>query len=140
MELSGKQRLFNSFNKKIMFKHNKAFSGFSVDDLEKARQFYNGKLGLEISGNEYLLQLHVEGSSPILIYQKPNHKPATFTILNFPVADIEKTVAALKQLGVSFESYESPVKTDEMNIFRGDGPLIAWFKDPAGNILSVLEQ
>lgn len=123
-----------------MFKHTKAFSGFSVDNLEKAKQFYNDTLGLEVSVSEYMLELHLEGSNRIIVYQKPNHTPATFTILNFPVEDIEQAVADLKKRGIVFESYEAPIKTDEMNVFRGGGPLIAWFKDPAGNILSVVEQ
>ncbi|MGV8878143.1 MAG: VOC family protein [Sphingobacteriaceae bacterium] len=123
-----------------MFKHTRAFSGFSVDDLEKAKQFYNGILGLEVSASKYMLQLHLEGGNRMLIYQKPNHLPATFTILNFPVNHIENTVAALKKKGVLFLSYEAPNKTDEDKIFRGGGPLIAWFKDPAGNILAVVEE
>jgi len=122
-----------------MFKHTKAFSGFSVNDLEKAKHFYGEILGLEVSENMGL-ELHIEGGNNILIYPKPNHTPATFTILNFPVADIEKAVKELKEKGITFESYEGPIKTDEDGIFRGGGPLIAWFTDPAGNILSVLEQ
>jgi len=122
-----------------MFKHTKAFSGFSVNDLEKAKHFYGEILGLEVSENMGL-ELHIEGDNNILIYPKPNHTPATFTILNFPVADIEKAVKELKEKGITFESYEGPIKTDEDGIFRGGGPLIAWFTDPAGNILSVLEQ
>jgi catechol 2,3-dioxygenase-like lactoylglutathione lyase family enzyme len=122
-----------------MFKHAKAFSGFSVNDLQKAKDFYGGILGLEISENMGL-QLHIEGGAIIFIYPKPSHIPATFTVLNFPVEDIKKAVSELKSKGVSFEKYDEPIKTDEDGIFRGGGPLIAWFKDPAGNILSVLEQ
>ena len=122
-----------------MFKHTKAFSGFSVNDLEKAKHFYGEILGLEVS-ESMGLELHIEGGNNILIYPKPNHTPATFTILNFPVTDIEKAVKELKEKGITFESYEGPIKTDEDGIFRGGGPLIAWFTDPAGNILSVLEQ
>jgi catechol 2,3-dioxygenase-like lactoylglutathione lyase family enzyme len=122
-----------------MFRHTKAFSGFSVNDLEKAKHFYGEILGLEVS-ESMGLELHIEGGNHILIYPKPNHTPATFTILNFPVTDIEKAVKELKEKGITFESYEDPIKTDEDGIFRGGGPLIAWFKDPAGNILSVLEQ
>ena len=122
-----------------MFKHTKAFSGFSVNDLEKAKHFYGEILGLEVS-ESMGLELHIEGGNNILIYPKPNHTPATFTILNFPVTDIEKAVKELKDKGITFESYEDPIKTDEDGIFRGGGPLIAWFTDPAGNILSVLEQ
>jgi catechol 2,3-dioxygenase-like lactoylglutathione lyase family enzyme len=122
-----------------MFKNTKAFSGFSVNDLQKARQFYSEILGLEVSENMGL-ELHIAGGNHILVYPKPNHTPATFTILNFPVDNIEKAVEELRKRGVTFESYEDPIKTDEKGIFRGGGPNIAWFKDPAGNILSVLEQ
>jgi len=124
-----------------MFKDTKAFSGFSVDNLAKAKQFYGETLGLEVSEAEEMpvLHLHISGSGDILIYEKPNHEPATFTILNFPVSEVETAVKELKKLGVIFESYDYPgLKTDEDNIFRGGGPLIAWFKDPAGNILSVI--
>jgi catechol 2,3-dioxygenase-like lactoylglutathione lyase family enzyme len=122
-----------------MFKNTKAFSGFSVNDLQKARQFYSETLGLEVS-ESMGLELHIAGGNNILVYPKPNHTPATFTILNFPVDNIEKAVEELGKKGVIFEKYEDPIKTDENGIFRGGGPLIAWFKDPAGNILSVLEQ
>lgn len=122
-----------------MFKNTKAFSGFSVNDLQKARQFYSETLGLEVS-ESMGLELHIAGGNNILVYPKPNHTPATFTILNFPVDNIEKAVEELRKKGVIFEKYEDPIKTDENGIFRGGGPLIAWFKDPAGNILSVLEQ
>ena len=105
-----------------MFKHTKAFSGFSVNDLEKAKHFYGEILGLEVSENMGL-ELHIEGGNNILIYPKPNHTPATFTILNFPVADIEKAVKELKEKGITFESYEGPIKTDEDGIFRGGGRL-----------------
>lgn len=126
-----------------MFKHTKAFSGFSVDDLQKAKKFYGEVLGLQITDNPMgLLDLHIEGSSNIIIYPKPNHIPATFTILNFPVENIDKTVDELTKKGISFEQYEGEIKTDEKGICRGGdwGPNIAWFKDPAGNILSVIEQ
>lgn len=124
-----------------MFKNLKAFSGFAVDDLQKAKEFYGQTLGLEVVEEmEGLLSLHIFGGSSILIYPKPNHQPATFTILNFPVADIEQTVDELNKLGVQFEKYNEPyLKTDEKGICRGK-PLVAWFKDPAGNILSVIEQ
>ena len=113
-----------------MFKNTKAFSGFSVNDLQKAKQFYSETLGLEVSENMGL-ELHIAGGNKIFVYPKPNHTPATFTILNFPVDDIEKTVEELRKKGVIFESYEDPIKTDENGIFRGGGPNIAWFKDPA---------
>jgi len=124
-----------------MFRETKAFSGFSVDNLAKAKQFYGEILGIDVSEVEEMpvLNLHISGSNNILIYEKPNHEPASYTVLNFPVSDIEAAVKELKNLGVAFESYDYPgLKTDEDNISRGDGPLIAWFKDPAGNILSVI--
>jgi predicted enzyme related to lactoylglutathione lyase len=123
-----------------MLKDSKAFSGFSVDDIAKAKQFYGGTLGLEVSEARGLLTLHIAGGATVLIYPKPNHTPATFTVLNFPVPDIEKAVERLTQSGVRFERYEGTLQTDQRGIFRGGGPLIAWFKDPAGNILSVLER
>jgi predicted enzyme related to lactoylglutathione lyase len=123
-----------------MFKDTKAFSGFSVNDLEKAKAFYGDTLGIKISQNDMgILTLHISGGSKVIIYPKPNHVPATFTILNFPVADVEKAVDGLIAKGITFEQYPEPMKTDEKGIFRGGGPRIAWFKDPAGNILSVLE-
>ena len=124
-----------------MFKDTKAFSGFSVNDVQKAKEFYGQTLGLDVSEVHGLLQLHIAGGTNILIYPKENHIPATFTILNFPVANIEQTVGDLVRRGVHFESYhEGDLVTDERGIFRGGGPKIAWFKDPAGNILSVLEE
>src|SRR2546429_8044249 len=124
-----------------MFKDTKAFSGFSVNDIQKAKEFYGQTLGLEVSETHGLLNLHLAGGTTILVYPKPNHTPATFTILNFPVEDIEVAVDELTRRGVRFEKYDQPdLKTDEKGIHRGDeGPKIAWFKDPAGNILSVLE-
>ena len=123
-----------------MLKKSKAFSGFSVDDIQKAKDFYGRKLGLELSESHGLLTLRLAGGTNVLIYPKPNHAPATFTILNFPVDDIEESVDRLTRSGVRFERYEGDLQTDEKGIFRGGGPLIAWFKDPAGNILSVLEE
>jgi len=126
-----------------MFKNTKAFSGFSVNDIEKAKEFYGKTLGLEVSEvaeMKGLLNLHIKGGNRILIYSKPKHTPASFTILNFPVPDVEKAVDELTKRGISFEIYNEPrFKTDEKGVFRGGGPLIAWFKDPAGNILSVIE-
>lgn len=119
----------------------KAFSGFAVDDKEKAKRFYGETLGLEISelDEEYgLLSLHVGGGQDVLIYPKPDHVPATFTVLNFPVDDIDQAVGELGGRGVRFERYEG-FGQDEKGISRDGGPLIAWFKDPAGNVLSVLE-
>ena len=124
-----------------MFKNTKAFSGFSVNDLEKAKDFYHGLLGIEVSENSMgIVTLHINGGSRIIIYPKPNHQPATFTILNFPVADVEQTVDELITKGITFEQYDGQLKTDEKGIMRGGGPEIAWFKDPAGNILSVISE
>jgi catechol 2,3-dioxygenase-like lactoylglutathione lyase family enzyme len=123
-----------------MFKGTKAFSGFSVSDLQQAKEFYGQTLGLDVSESNGLLQLHIAGGTSILVYPKENHTPATFTILNFPVQDVEQAVDELTGRGVRFESYnEGDLVTDEKGISRGGGPKIAWFKDPAGNILSVLE-
>jgi catechol 2,3-dioxygenase-like lactoylglutathione lyase family enzyme len=125
-----------------MFRNTKAFSGFSVDNLAEAKQFYGEILGLEVSEVEEmpLLRLHISGGTEIMVYAKPNHTAASFTILNFPVPNIEKAVEDLKKLGVTFESYDLPgLKTDSDNISRGEGPVIAWFRDPAGNILSVIQ-
>ncbi|MGH2788512.1 MAG: VOC family protein [Actinomycetota bacterium] len=123
-----------------MFKNAGAFSGFSVDDIERAKDFYERTLGLEVSESNGMLELHLGSGATVLVYPKDNHEPATFTILNFPVADIDKAVDELKDRGVSFETYDFPgLKTDERGVFRGEGPNIAWFRDPAGNILSVLE-
>jgi predicted enzyme related to lactoylglutathione lyase len=124
-----------------MFRQTKAFSGFSVNDIQKAKEFYGQTLGLEVTEEAMgILTLHISGGSKIIIYPKPNHTPATFTILNFPVTDVEKTVDELTTRGVRFEQYDfGQMKTDKKGIVRGQGPTIAWFKDPAGNILSVLE-
>ncbi len=121
-----------------MLETNKAFSSFSVNDLQKAKQFYADTLGVKVKESPEGLELH-PGQQSIFIYPKPNHKPATFTVLNFQVNDIDATVDELKRKGVSFERYEGEMKTDEKGIHRDGGPTIAWFKDPAGNILSVLE-
>jgi predicted enzyme related to lactoylglutathione lyase len=125
-----------------MFRQTKAFSGFSVNDIQKAKEFYGQTLGLEVTEEAMgILTLHISGGSKIIIYPKPNHTPATFTILNFPVTDVEKTVDELTGRGVQFEQYDfGQMKTDKKGIVRGQGPTIAWFKDPAGNILSVLEE
>ena len=126
-----------------MFKDTKAFSGFSVNDLQKAKDFYGQTLGLSVAELPMgVLELQIAGGTRILIYPKPNHTPATFTILNFPVDNIEEAVDQLAKRGVRFEQYDIPeIKTDDQGIHRGGGgPNIAWFKDPAGNILSVLEE
>ena len=127
-----------------MFRNTKAFSGFSVDDLQKAKAFYGETLGIELKEEMggTILALQISGSSPVIIYPKPNHQPATYTVLNFPIDDIDKTVEALKAKGIQFEHYDAEeIKTDEKGISRNNsGPQIAWFKDPAGNILSVLQE
>ena len=124
-----------------MLKGSRAFSGFSVDNTDQAKEFYGRTLGLEVSESNGLLKLHLAGGNSVLIYPKPKHQPATFTILNFPVNNVEDAVDELTQRGVRFEIYDEPhLQTDKRGIFRSGGPTIAWFKDPAGNILSVLEQ
>ena len=126
-----------------MFNHSKTFSSFSVDDIESARDFYGRKLGMDVThGDMGTLTLHLPGDRRFMIYPKPDHRPATFTILNFMVDRIEETVDQLAGLGIRFEQYEGDLKTDEKGIFHGgEGtPKIAWFRDPAGNILSVIEE
>jgi catechol 2,3-dioxygenase-like lactoylglutathione lyase family enzyme len=122
-----------------MFGTTKAFSGFSVNDIAAAKAFYGDTLGLRVSEQNGLLTLHIAGDRDILVYPKSNHAPATYTILNFPVEDIERAVAGLVERGVTFERYEG-MGQDDKGINRAGGPPIAWFTDPAGNILSVLEQ
>ena len=124
-----------------MFKDSKAYSGFSVNDIQQAKEFYGRTLGLKVSEDHGMLQLHLAGGATVLVYPKPNHVPATFTILNFPVDDVDAAVDELTKRGVRFEIYDyADLKTDERGVFRGGGPVIAWFKDPAGNILSVLAE
>jgi len=124
-----------------MLKESKAFSGFSVNDIQKAKDFYGRTLGLEVSESHGLLTLHLGGGTNVLIYPKPNHSPATFTILNFPVDDVDQAVEELTRRSVRFEVYDqADIKTDRKGIMRGSGPTIAWFKDPAGNVLSVIEE
>jgi catechol 2,3-dioxygenase-like lactoylglutathione lyase family enzyme len=125
-----------------MFANTKAYSGFAVDDLPKAREFYGETLGLNTSvldEKNGLMSLHLAGGRDTLVYQKPDYTPATYTILNFSVDDIDKAVDELAARGVRFERYEG-FEQDEKGISRGDGPYIAWFKDPAGNVLSVLQE
>jgi predicted enzyme related to lactoylglutathione lyase len=124
-----------------MLRDSNAFSGFSANDIPKAKEFYGRTLGLKVSESNGLLTLHLAGGNNVLIYPKPNHSPAGFTVLNFPVNDVDQAVDELTKRGVRFEIYDLPdIKTDKKGIMRGNGPTIAWFKDPAGNILSVLEQ
>ena len=123
-----------------IFKTAESFSSFSVNDLKAARDFYSQTLGLDVSETEEGLELHT-GDNAIFIYPKPNHAPASFTVLNFNVDDIEETVQELAAMGVNLEHYNLPdLKTDKRGIFSGPGHKIAWFKDPAGNILSVIEE
>jgi len=121
----------------MMFKNTQAYSGFSVDNIPKAKEFYSNTLGLEVSQEYGMLRLYIATGAEILIYPKDNQVPATYTILNFPVDDIKKAIEELTAGGVTFEHYPG---TDEKGIQRSEGPLIAWFKDPAGNILSVLQE
>jgi catechol 2,3-dioxygenase-like lactoylglutathione lyase family enzyme len=124
-----------------MLADSKAFSGFSVDDAEKAKAFYQDTLGLrieDIEGSPGLMTLHLGGDTNVLVYPKPDHEPASFTVLNFPVDDIDAVVDQLAGRGVTFERYDW-ANPDEKGINREIGPAIAWFKDPAGNVLSVLQ-
>src|SRR5919204_5526365 len=114
----------------------RAFSGMSSNDLGKAKEFYAHTLGLEVTEEHGLLNLHLTGGGRGIIYPKPNHEPASFTVLNFPVKNIDEVVDQLSRAGVRFERYDG-TKQDDRGIHRGEGPPIAWFKDPAGNILSV---
>jgi catechol 2,3-dioxygenase-like lactoylglutathione lyase family enzyme len=125
-----------------MLSDSPAFSGFSVDDADTARRFYQETLGLRVTVPTEmggLLRLHLGGGAEVLVYAKPDHVPATFTVLNFPVPDIEAAVDELARGGVRFQHYENP-PTDEKGIMRAGGPLIAWFTDPAGNVFSVIQQ
>ncbi len=125
-----------------MLKESRAFSGFSVSDPEAARKFYGEVLGLSTQDRDNgMFTLKLAGGRDTLVYPSPSHQPASYTVLNFPVDDIETTVAGLTERGVAFETYEgTPMETDPSGIFRKGGPLIAWFKDPSGNVLSVIEQ
>jgi catechol 2,3-dioxygenase-like lactoylglutathione lyase family enzyme len=122
-----------------MFTNTKAYSGFAVDDLEAARTFYGETLGLKTSVEHGLMTLHLAGDRDTLVYEKDDFTPATYTILNFPVDDIEAAVDELSGKGVTFERYEGATQ-DERGIMRDVGPYIAWFTDPAGNVLSVLQE
>ncbi len=123
-----------------IFREASSFSSFSVNDIKEAKDFYRETLGLEVSDTKEGLELHT-GDNTIFLYAKPNHTPASFTVLNFQVDDIDETVKQLAAMGVSLEHYNLPdIKTNERGIFTGPGLQIAWFKDPAGNILSVIEE
>ncbi|MBP1652677.1 MAG: hypothetical protein H6Q26_2834 [Bacteroidetes bacterium] len=118
----------------------KAFSGFSVNDIQKAKTFYQDKLGMEVTdGPMGVMELHINNDSKVLVYPKPTHTPASYTVLNFPVDNIDQAVDELSSKGIRFIKYGGELNTDDKGIFRGGGPLIAWFEDPAGNILSVIE-
>jgi catechol 2,3-dioxygenase-like lactoylglutathione lyase family enzyme len=126
----------------MMLANTKAYSGFAVDDMSKAREFYGETLGLRVSvldEENGLMSLHLAGDRDTLVYEKPDFTPATYTILNFPVDDVDKTVDELAARGVVFERYEG-FEQDDNGVLRGSGPDIAWFKDPAGNILSVIHE
>ena len=122
-----------------MLADSKAFSGFAVPDVAQARQFYGETLGLRVSEANGMLHLQLAGGRDILVYPKPDHTPASYTILNFPVDDVEGTVDGLTERGVQFERYQG-IDQDDKGIFRGGGPLIAWFKDPGGNVLSIIAE
>ena len=124
-----------------MLSDSKAFSGFSVHDAAVARRFYEDTLGLRVSDEEMegIMRLHLGGGTDVLVYAKPDHQPATFTVLNFPVPDVEKAVDELAGRGVAFQQYDNP-PTDEKGIMRAGGPLIAWFTDPSGNVFSVIAE
>jgi catechol 2,3-dioxygenase-like lactoylglutathione lyase family enzyme len=121
-----------------MFGSTQAFSGFAVDDMDKARAFYGETLGIETSSENGLMTLHLAGDRPTIVYPKPDHAPAAYTILNFRVGDVEQAVDELAARGVTLERYDG-FEQDERGIFRGGGPYIGWFKDPAGNVLAVLQ-
>lgn len=126
-----------------MLKTKGAFSGFSANDIEKAKEFYRETLGLEVKQDKDMgdiLNVTIEDGVDIIIYPKDDHTPATFTVLNFLVENVDTAVDELTAQGVKFEQYDfGEIKTDEKGIMRGNGPTIAWFKDPAGNILSIIE-
>ncbi len=125
-----------------MLENAEAFASFSVNDLKSAKEFYQKTLGLQVAETQEGLELKTAGGIGVFLYPKPNHSPATFTVLNFPVDDIDEAVSSLKKRGVKFEQYNLPdIKTDKDGVARGPhGPQIAWFKDPAGNVLSVIQQ
>jgi len=123
-----------------MLTNSKAFSSFAVKDIQQSKTFYEDTLGLKVKDNPMgLIELHIKGGTSVLVYPKPDHVPATFTVLNFPVEDVEKTVDELAKKGITFEQYPD-LKTDKKGISRSaEGPTVAWFKDPSGNILAIME-
>jgi catechol 2,3-dioxygenase-like lactoylglutathione lyase family enzyme len=122
-----------------MFANTKAYSGIAVNDLQKAREFYGETLGIQTSEQYGLMWLHLVGGRDTLVYEQPDATPASYTILNFEVDDIDQAVDALTSRGVRFERYDN-MEQDDRAVFRGEGPYIAWFKDPSGNVLSVLQE
>jgi predicted enzyme related to lactoylglutathione lyase len=124
----------------MVLKESRAFSGFSVDDLGQAKRFYGETLGLTVTDVNGQLGLELAGGNVVFVYAKPDHTPATYTVLNFRVDDIDRAVDQLAAVGVRFERYGGQITQDEKGIHRDQGPSIAWFKDPAGNILSVLQE
>ena len=124
-----------------MLKTGKVFSSFAVDDVGKAKDFYGRILGLDVAESDGMLTLKTGGGSDVLVYSKPDHVPASFTVLNVPVDSVDRAIDELTGQGVQFEIYHgNGIETDDRGVFVGDGPRIAWFKDPAGNILSVIEE
>lgn len=124
-----------------MLRASNAFGGFSVNDVPAAMKFYGDTLGLKVSEDHGIMTINLSNGGSVIAYPKANHEPATFTILNFPVPDVDAAVDALLARGVTFERYDmSDLKTDAKGVMRGNGPTIAWFKDPAGNILSVIDE
>jgi predicted enzyme related to lactoylglutathione lyase len=124
-----------------MLASSNAFGGFSVNDVPAAMKFYRDVLGLKVSEDHGIMTLHFGNGATVIAYPKQNHEPASFTILNFPVPDVDQAVDALAARGVQFERYDTgDIKTDAKGIMRGNGPTIAWFKDPAGNILSIIDE
>jgi catechol 2,3-dioxygenase-like lactoylglutathione lyase family enzyme len=122
-----------------MFRDSHAFSGFSTNDIDAARRFYRETLGLDVRDGEMgILELHLAGGGRVIVYPKADHQPATFTVLNFPVADVGAAAEALERAGVTMERYPG-MPQDEHGVMRGNGPDIAWFTDPAGNVLSVIK-
>ena len=123
-----------------MLRDTQAFSGFSVDDLEAAKRFYGQTLGLEVTDGDGNLSIALPGGGTLFLYPKPDHQPATFTVLNFRSKSFDADRARLRESGVAFERYDMPdLKTDPDGVMRGQGPEIAWFKDPAGNVLSLIK-
>jgi predicted enzyme related to lactoylglutathione lyase len=131
--------LFPDLNNKTMFSSKQVFSSFAVKDINQANDFYSKILGLTVTKEAMgLLALHLDEKTTVMVYPKPDHSPASFTVLNLVVDDVDKAVDELTAAGVTFEQYDGEIKTDEKGISRGQGPSIAWFTDPFGNIMSVL--